>query len=209
MSSMYQALLTEGALTRKEKTLLLVGLFAARREEKQMLYFVKQAVEEGNAVTKMAELIASAIISRGIPTWLSGIEAITYAIQLSGDAQATKIGKEVDAFSSQQECIDYYQREFDVLPTWIQYLVDYAPDTLLTYSNLRTTSLRDGAVSRLLKELLLYAINVCDGYKKGILIHKTNAISLGASVDILDEVKAICIYAVGIKALWNDEESKA
>ncbi|UED80594.1 carboxymuconolactone decarboxylase family protein [Lysinibacillus sp. CD3-6] len=209
MSSMYQALLTEGALTRKEKTLLLVGLFAARREEKQMLYFVKQAVEEGNAVTEMAELIASAIISRGIPTWLSGIEAITYAIQLSGDAQATKIGKEVDAFSSQQECIDYYQREFDVLPTWIQYLVDYAPDTLLTYSNLRTTSLRDGAVSRLLKELLLYAINVCDGYKKGILIHKTNAISLGASVDILDEVKAICIYAVGIKALWNDEESKA
>lgn len=209
MSSMYQALLTEGALTRKEKTLLLVGLFAARREEKQMLYFVKQAVEEGNAVTEMAELIASAIISRGIPTWLSGIEAITYAIQLSGDAQATKIGKEVDAFSSQQECIDYYQREFDVLPTWIQYLVDYAPDTLLTYSNLRTTSLRDGAVSRLLKELLLYAINVCDGYEKGILIHKTNAISLGASVDILDEVKAICIYAVGIKALWNDEESKA
>lgn len=209
MSSMYQALLTEGALTRKEKTLLLVGLFAARREEKQMLYFVKQAVEEGNAVTEMAELIASAIISRGIPTWLSGIEAITYAIQLSGDAQATKIGKEVDAFSSQQECIDYYQREFDVLPTWIQYLVDYAPDILLTYSNLRTTSLRDGAVSRLLKELLLYAINVCDGYKKGILIHKTNAISLGASVDILDEVKAICIYAVGIKALWNDKESKA
>jgi len=206
---MYQALLTEGALTRKEKTLLLVGLFAARREEKQMLYFVKQAVEEGNAVTEMAELIASAIISRGIPTWLSGIEAITYAIQLSGDAQATKIGKEVDAFSSQQECIDYYQREFDVLPTWIQYLVDYAPDILLTYSNLRTTSLRDGAVSRLLKELLLYAINVCDGYEKGILIHKTNAISLGASVDILDEVKAICIYTVGIKALWNDEESKA
>lgn len=209
MSSMYQALLTEGALTRKEKTLLLVGLFAARREEKQMLYFVKQAVEEGNAVTEMAELIASAIISRGIPTWLSGIEAITYAIQLSGDAQATKIGKEVDAFSSQQECIDYYQREFDVLPTWIQYLVDYAPDILLTYSNLRTTSLRDGAVSRLLKELLLYAINVCDGYEKGILIHKTNANSLGASVDILDEVKAICIYAVGIKALWNDKESKA
>ncbi|WP_409367684.1 carboxymuconolactone decarboxylase family protein [Lysinibacillus sp. 38-6] len=209
MSSMYQALLIEGALTRKEKTLLLVGLFAARREEKQMLYFVKQAVEEGNAVTEMAELIASAIISRGIPTWLSGIEAITYAIQLSGDAQATKIGKEVVAFSSQQECIDYYQREFDVLPTWIQYLVDYAPDTLLTYSNLRTTSLQDGAVSRLLKELLLYAINVCDGYKKGILIHKTNAISLGASVNILDEVKVICIYAVGIKALWNDEESKA
>jgi len=209
MSSMYQALLTEGALTKKEKTLLLVGLFAARREEKQMLYFVKQAVEEGNSVTEIAELIASAIISRGIPTWLSGIEAISYAIQLSGDAQTTEMGEEVDTFSSQQECIDYYHGEFDVLPTWIQYLVDYAPDTLLKYSNLRTTSLRDGAVSRLLKELLLYAINVCDTYEKGILIHKVNAISLGASVDVLVEVKALCIYAVGLQVIWNDEDSKA
>ncbi|MFJ7663544.1 carboxymuconolactone decarboxylase family protein [Lysinibacillus sp. NPDC097162] len=209
MSSMYQALLTEGALTKKEKTLLLVGLFAARREEKQMLYFVKQAVEAGNTVAEIAELIASAIISRGIPTWLSGIEAISYAIQLSGDAQAIEMGKEVDTFSSQQECIDYYQGEFDVLPTWIQYLVDYAPDTLLKYSNLRTTSLRDGSVSRLLKELLLYAINVCDAYEKGILIHKGNAISLGASVDVLAEVKALCIYAVGIQVIWNDEDSKA
>ncbi len=209
MSSMYQALLTEGALTKKEKTLLLVGLFAARREEKQMLYFVKQAVEAGNTVAEIAELIASAIISRGIPTWLSGIEAISYAIQLSGDAQAIELGKEVDTFSSQQECIDYYQGEFDVLPTWIQYLVDYAPDTLLKYSNLRTTSLRDGSVSRLLKELLLYAINVCDAYEKGILIHKDNAISLDASVDVLAEVKALCIYAVGIQVIWNDEDSKA
>lgn len=209
MSSMYQALLTEGALTKKEKTLLLIGLFAARREEKQMLYFVKQAVEEGNAVAEITEIIASAIISRGIPTWLSGIEAITYAILLSGDAQVTEIGKEVNTFSSQQECMDYYQSEFDVLPTWIQYLVDYAPDILLTYSNLRTTSLRHGAVSRLLKELLLYAINVCDAYGKGIRIHKTNAISLGASEDVLVEVKTICIYAVGIQVMWNDEESKA
>ena len=211
MSNMYQAFLTEGALTKKEKTLLLVGLFAARREEKQMLYFAKLAVEAGNSVAEMAELIASAIISRGIPTWLSGIDAISYAIQLSGEAreaQATKKREEVVTFSSQQECIDYYQSEFPVLPTWIQYLVDYAPDTLLKYSNLRTTSLRDGAVSRCLKELLLYAINVCDGYEKGILIHKVNAISFGASVEILVEVKAICIYAAGIQVIWNDEDNK-
>ncbi|WP_107924994.1 carboxymuconolactone decarboxylase family protein [Lysinibacillus parviboronicapiens] len=209
MSRMYQALLTEGILTKREKTLLLVGLFAARREEKQMLYFVKQAVEAGNTVAEVAELIASAIISRGIPTWLSGIEAISYAKQLSGDIQIVEEGGEVATFSSQQECIDYYQEEFDVLPKWIQYLVDYAPDVLLKYSNLRMTSLRDDVVSRLLKELLLYAINVCEAYEKGILIHKANALSLGGSAAVLEEVKALCIYAVGIQVIWNDEQDKA
>ncbi len=209
MSSMYQALLTEGTLTKRDKTLILVGLFAARREERQMLYFVERAVEAGNTVAEIAELIASAIISRGIPTWLSGIEAITYAIQLQGNVVVVEERKEIATFSSQQECIDYYQEEFDVLPKWIQYLVDYAPDTLLKYSNLRTTSLRDGAVSRLLKELLLYAINVCEAYEKGILIHKANAVSLGANAAVLDEVKALCIYAVGIQVIWNDEQGKA
>ncbi len=189
--------------------MLLVGLFAARREEKQMLYFVKQAVEAGNTVAEVAELIASAIISRGIPTWLSGIEAISYAKQLSGDIQIVEEGGEVATFSSQQECIDYYQEEFDVLPKWIQYLVDYAPDVLLKYSNLRMTSLRDDVVSRLLKELLLYAINVCEAYEKGILIHKANALSLGGSAAVLEEVKALCIYAVGIQVIWNDEQDKA
>ncbi|MFY0519979.1 carboxymuconolactone decarboxylase family protein [Lysinibacillus sp. UGB7] len=208
MSTMYQALLTEGTLTKRDKTLILVGLFAARREERQMLYFVERAVETGNSVLEIAELIASAIISRGIPTWLSGIEAITYAIQLQGNVVVVEERKEIATFSSQQECIDYYQEEFDVLPKWIQYLVDYAPDTLLKYSNLRTTSLRNGAVSRLLKELLLYAINVCEAYEKGILIHKANAVSLGANAAVLDEVKALCIYAVGIQAIWNDEQGK-
>ncbi|MGE7094218.1 carboxymuconolactone decarboxylase family protein [Lysinibacillus sp. NPDC048646] len=209
MSTMYQALLTEGTLTKRDKTLILVSLFAARREERQMLYFVERAVEAGNSVPEIAELIASAIISRGIPTWLSGIEAISYAIELQGDVVVVEERKEIAAFSSQQECIDYYQEEFDVLPTWIQYLVDYAPDTLLKYSNLRTTSLRDGVVSRLLKELLLYAINVCEAYEKGILIHKANAVSLGANATVLDEVKALCIYAVGIQVIWNDEQGKA
>lgn len=200
----YQAFLTEGAVTKKDKTLLLVGLFAARREERQMQYFVEQAIEAGNNVAEIAELIAAAIISRGIPTWLSGIEAISYAIQLVGDTEVAIEKAEVAEFASQQECIHYYQSEFDVLPKWIQYLVDYAPDTLLKYSNLRTTSLRDGEVPRLLKELLLYAINICDGYDKGIAIHKANALVLGANDAILEEIKAICIYAVGLQAIWHD-----
>lgn len=205
MSVLYESLLLDSEVSKKEKTLLLVGLFAARREERQMQYFVERAVEAGNSIMEIAELISSAIISRGIPTWLSGTEAITYAIELAGAANVIVAEAEVSSFVSQEECISYYQSEFAILPKWIQYLVDYAPDTLLKYSNLRTTTLRDGTVSRLLKELLLYAINICDAYEKGISIHKTNAISLGANDAVLEEIKAICIYAVGLQAIWNDE----
>jgi len=203
MKQIVHSLFVDGELKAKDKTLLLVGLFAARREERQMLYFVEHAVREGNTVTEIAELISSAIISRGIPTWLSGIEAISKAIELSPQLNFQLNEANSSSFESQEQCIQYYKTEFEQLPKWIEYLIDYGPDTLLKYSNLRTTSLRDGGVSRLLKELLLYAINVCDAYPKGIDIHKTNAIQFGANEDILEETRVLCIYAVGVQAIWQ------
>ncbi len=203
MKQIVHSLFVDGEMKAKDKTLLLVGLFAARREERQMLYFVEHAVREGNTVTEIAELISSAIISRGIPTWLSGIEAISKAIELSPQQNFQLNEANISSFDSQEQCIQYYKTEFEQLPKWIEYLIDYGPDTLLKYSNLRTTSLRDGGVSRLLKELLLYAINVCDAYQKGIDIHKTNAIQFGANEDILEETRVLCIYAVGVQAIWQ------
>jgi alkylhydroperoxidase/carboxymuconolactone decarboxylase family protein YurZ len=197
-------LLADSSLSKKEKSLILVGLFAARREEQAMLHFTEVAIDAGNTVHEIAELISTTIISRGIPAWLSGIDAISKAIELTGMVESTIETQRVSAFSTQEECVSYYQSEFEQLPKWIQYLVDYAPDTLLKYSNLRITSLRDGVVSRYLKELLLYAINLCDQYPKGIDIHKTNAIQLGATDTVLQDIKTICIYAVGIQVIFND-----
>jgi alkylhydroperoxidase/carboxymuconolactone decarboxylase family protein YurZ len=206
MTGIHQSLLANGALSTKDKTLLLVGLFAARREERHMLYFVDHAVEAGNSVAEMAELIASAIISRGIPSWLSGMEAIQRALELSEKAGPVHSEANATPFVTLEEYLNYYQTEFGALPKWVQYLVDYSPDTFLKYSNLRTSLLRDGEVTRLLKELLLYSINVCDQYGKGIEIHKMNALQLGADEKVLEETKAICIYAVGLKAMWSDVE---
>lgn len=198
------SLLQNSSLSKKDKSLLLVGLFAARREEQAMLHFTEVAVDAGNTVQEIAELITAAIISRGIPAWLSGIEAISKAIELSEKSSYTLNTKNPMTFSTQEECVSYYQSEFEQLPKWIEYLVEYAPDTLLKYSNLRTSVLRDGIVSRYLKELLLYAINVSDQYPKGIEIHKSNAIQLGATEEVLKDTRTICIYAIGIKAIYSN-----
>lgn len=190
---------TEGVITKKEKALLAVALFAARREEQEMLHMTNIAVEEGNTTAEIAECIASTIISRGIPAWLSGVGAIEKSIMLQGEEQMHLPA--VEAFQTEEECITYYRREFEILPQWVDYLISFAPDTLLKYSNLRTTSLKDGLVSRLHKELLLYAINICDQYEKGIAIHKANAKQLGAGPLHLQEIKELCVYAVGIRAV--------
>jgi alkylhydroperoxidase/carboxymuconolactone decarboxylase family protein YurZ len=195
------SLLKDSHLSKKDKSLLLVGIFAARREEQAMLHFTEVAIDAGNTVNEIAELLSASIISRGIPAWLSGIDAISKAIELTVKAESTIKPHSISAFSTQEDCISYYQSEFEQLPKWIEYLVDFAPDILLKYSNLRTTSLRDGIVSRHLKELLLYAINICDQYTKGIEIHETNAIQLGATEEVLQDVRTICIYAVGVQAV--------
>lgn len=192
-----------GTLTKEEKILLMVGIFAARRKENEMLKIVEIAIENDIPVEKMAELISSAIISRGIPTWLSGIEAITLALSKVNKQEITPYQKDAKTFKSKEECIQYYQSEFDVLPRWVEYLIHYAPDILLTYSNIRNVSLSDGHVTRLLKELLLYAINVCDAYPKGIELHQANAERLGADDEMLNEVKELCILAVGMKAIFS------
>lgn len=190
-----------GHLTSEEKVLLLIGLFAARREEAEMLEIVDIAIEKNISIAKIAELISSAIISRGIPTWLSGIEAITYALSKGVEKESDVAHHTAKKFETTEDCIAYYQSEFDVLPTWVQYLIDFAPEILLTYSNIRNVALSDGRVPRLLKELLLYAINICDKYPKGIELHQANALQLGADEDVLKEVRGLCILVVGLKAI--------
>lgn len=187
--------------SKKEAYIFLTALCAARRKESSMIYFAKQAKNYGAEIEELAELIGSAIISRGIPTWLSGVEVLQYFSQTENEPLQS-----VEGFQSIEECIQYYENEFEIIPVWVEYLIKYLPDTLLKYSNLRTTSLRDGRITRLQKELLLYAINICDFYDKGIKIHKTNASQLGATQAIFQEVKGFCIIASGIDLMWIDEE---
>lgn len=217
MKSFISAYLKDGELCRKDQILLLLGLFSARRDEEKLKLMAEIAVENNVPIEEQADIISSTIISRGIPSWLSGIEALEIAkkvedenhmeiqsdilFEVSGEEDSEKESQSSDMFSSVEECIHYYKTEFVQVPPWVQYLMEYAPSKLLHYSNLRTASLNDNKVPRLLKELLLYAINVCDRYPKGIAIHKTNAIILGASQELLYEVRKLCVLAVGVGAM--------
>lgn len=207
MKKFISTYLIDSELDKKEQILLLLGLFSARRDEEKLKLVAEIAVENGVPIEQQADMISSTIISRGIPSWLSGIEALDIAGKAISakesdvDEDVVKPQRVVDMFHTVEECITYYKTEFTKVPSWVDYLIEYAPTILLHYSNLRTVSLEDYEVPRLLKELLLYAINVCDRYPKGIAIHKTNAIMLGATKELLYEVRKLCVLAVGVGAM--------
>ena len=183
MKDFISSYLIEGELCKKDQLLILLGLFSARREEEKLKVVAQLAAEDGITLAQMADLISSAIISRGIPTWLSGMEALQ-AVAALKPSMSFNDALHMETFRIVEECVHYYQTEFAEVPAWVNYLIDYAPTILLHYSNLRTVALADSQVPRRLKELLLYAINVCDRYPKGIAIHKTNAMQLGATEEI-------------------------
>lgn len=196
-----QEVLVDGKLSKKDKELILVGINASRRYERSMIHHTKGALDSGATVDEIADIIATCIISRGIPAWLTGIEAIKYAIsELDGQSCPLQKTEEDRSFASVEDCLKYYDQEFERTPDWVDLLKKYNPEVLLRYSNLRNTVLVDNRVSRKLKELVLVAINVCEHYKKGIEIHVNNARELGASDEEIAEVSLVALLTAGIPA---------
>ncbi|NRG44155.1 carboxymuconolactone decarboxylase family protein [Bacillus sp. CRN 9] len=189
---------SDGELSAMEKHLLLTGVYAARRMEDSMLYHTKEAIGCGASIEEIADILATCIISRGIPAWLTGVEAIKLAMALCETEEKDLLQKTIREFQSVEECIRYYEKEFETLPDWVAMLKEYQPDVLYKYTNLRNTLLVNHQVSRKLKELMLTAINVCDQYRKGINIHVANARHLGAKNKEIAEVSLLCLTVIGI-----------
>lgn len=200
-------ILVDGKLSKKDKELLLVGVNAARRYERSMIYHTKGAIDSGATVDEIADIIATCIISRGIPAWLTGIKAIQYAIQdLHGKQSNELLAEQNLNFNSLEDCLHYYEKESGRLPEWVQLLKEHNPEVLYQYSNLRNHVLTDRHVSRKLKELVLVGINVCEMYKEGIQIHIHNAKKLGATDEEIAEVSLVGLLTAGIPAWFEGSD---
>ncbi|MEN1967834.1 carboxymuconolactone decarboxylase family protein [Lentibacillus sp. N15] len=202
-----QVILKDGALSRKEKECILVGVNAARRYEAGMFHHTKAALEAGTTLEELAEILSVCILSRGLPAWLEGIKALAFA----GKSQKVAEGKTVeatsamrdDAFFDLDECLNYYQHTFGSKPQWVMDLANYQPATLLHYTNLRNGNLNDGNVPRKLKELTLVAINTSERYPEGVRIHTEGAKSCGATMAELAECHLIAMLTAGMPA-WAE-----
>lgn len=195
-------ILIDGIISKKDKELILVGVNAAGRYERGMIEHTKGAIDSGATVEEIADIIATCIISRGIPAWLTGIKSILYAIkELDGKRLNIKPEEKDLSFKTLEDCLNYYEAEFSGEgPQWVSLLKQFRPNVLHQYSNLRNNVLTDHFVPRKLKEFVLIAINVCERYKEGIQIHVNNARTLGATDEELAEVSLVGLITAGIPA---------
>ncbi|MGC8567510.1 MAG: carboxymuconolactone decarboxylase family protein [Caldisphaera sp.] len=182
-----QNILKDGILTKKEKNLILVGVNAAKRYMPSMMGHTKIAILYGATPSEIAEVVLIGIISRGIPSWIVGKNAVSYAEQI------TKVKVQLKGKKITEE----------TEPSWLIELKAISKEIGDNYSKLRIKLLQDGHVSHLLKELILAGINLVDGYEEGVRLHIKNSVKLGATKQHLFELSTTLLLTAGIPVWFN------
>lgn len=181
--------LKDGVLKRKEKELILVGVNAARRYRPSLIGHTRLAVANGATPRELAEAVMVGILSRGIPSWIEGRWAVEEGQRMVGG----ELYLNADVNEDKEE--NY--------PEWLSKLISIFPEVGKSYAHLRSTLLRDGYLSRLIKELILVGINLADGYHEGIELHVKKSRELGATDSHLVETALTVMLTAGIVAWFN------
>lgn len=204
-TALRRVIMEEGDLSRKEKEWLLVGVNAARRYERSMMYHTKGALDAGSTVAELAEILVPCILSRGIPAWLEGYKALVYAERYLDKSNRRACVEAVGpSIPTVEEALTYYREEADGHePDWVQLMQAYSPETLRDYANLRKVALSDGHVPRKMKELVLVGINLAERYPGGVSLHASTARELGATDAELVDVALVCLLTAGIPAWFE------
>ena len=205
-----RTVMEKGALSPKEKEWILVGVNAARRYERSMLYHTRGALDAGSTVSELAEILLPCILSRGIPAWLEGYKALVYAEQYLGrrgheqDRGEETTEASAPSITTVEEALAYFSEEAGGdQPEWVSLMNAYAPGTLRDYANLRKLALSDGRVPRKMKELVLVGINLSERYPSGVSLHLSSARRLGATDAELVDVALTCVLTAGIPAWFE------
>ncbi|WP_169725421.1 carboxymuconolactone decarboxylase family protein [Alicyclobacillus contaminans] len=211
----------DGALTRKEKELILVGVNAARRYETSMIYHTQGALDAGATALEIADTVLATVISRGLPAWLEGRKAVQFALEhtisgvtagpdgsVEGGATTTAIDHlSLPTLTTVEECDSYYVQTFSAIPEWAALMRSFSPDIYVSYTNLRNAALAEQSIPPYLKELVLMAINASERYPLGVDIHVNGAMAKGATKAQLAECLLTAVLTAGIPAWFTGYEA--
>lgn len=212
-TNLRMSIMEDGALCRKEKELLLVGVNAARRYETSMLYHTQGAIDAGATASEIADTVMTGVISRGLPTWLEGQKAVEYALDReragargNGNAGLDGVGQQAAQFGTRETtelhsieaCENYYDKNFGSLPDWARVMREHDEQVLIAYTNLRLQCLKQTELSAKFRELILVAINAAERYELGVDIHTKSAFAKGLTKEELTECLLTVVLTAGI-----------
>ncbi|WP_027725412.1 carboxymuconolactone decarboxylase family protein [Tuberibacillus calidus] len=195
-------IMKDGALTRKEKDVLIASMNAARLYPRSMLYHTKGAVDNGITIPELVEYFLVAYLYKGIESLKLSIKALAYALELKGKCYESKTTEVVT--------LD------DIFHIIIQYMDN--EDTSFVrevFQNIQTGDrerierkiLEDGNVSSRLKYLNMVGNFITELNGKGASSWIKKARNFGASEADLADVGYICILTAGIPAWFEISDS--
>jgi alkylhydroperoxidase/carboxymuconolactone decarboxylase family protein YurZ len=201
-TSLRSDIMQEGALTRKEKDILLVGMNAARLYERSMVYHTKGAIDGGATLSELAEYLIVPYLYNGTQALKTGVKSLEYALTLKG-IEFQKLNEDE---MTTEELLLHMMKLLDMEDTTfvenVLKLVKSRNEELLT-----EYILSDSIVSKTLKYLLMVGIFVTElkGKQAGKWIEKAR--KNRASEAQLADVGFICLLTAGIPAWFEASDS--
>lgn len=188
-----------GALSVKEKDILLVGMNAARLYERSMVYHTKGAIDGGASLPELAEYLLVSYLYNGEQALLTGLKSMQYACELIGEETLDRIN--IDTV--EEILYQYIQMIGSENAAFIENVLQTKKDG----GDMEEVILRDGHVSRKNKLLLMSGIyiTVLNGKIAGTWMEKARR--SGAEEPELAETGAICLLTAGIPAWFEASDS--
>lgn len=186
-------IMRDGVLSTKEKDLFLVGINAARRYERSMVYHTKGAIDGGASILELAEYLLVPYVYGGARAMLTSIQSIKYALSLNGITD-----EHLSDYASMDELLSY------LLSISKDEDTSFIRDVFGTVGDHRKKLLlEDGNVSSKMKSMLMVGIFSAELQGLEVAGWMERARALGATEDELAEVGLICLLTAGIPAWFE------
>ncbi|MFC7364106.1 MULTISPECIES: carboxymuconolactone decarboxylase family protein [Bhargavaea] len=193
-------IMQDGALSRKEKDVLIAGMNAARLYARSMVYHTKGAVDFGSSVPEIVEYFLTAYVYKGVPALQTAVEAVRYALELNGNTVPEAEGK--DAEEILREIIGWLDGEDTTYLEDVLSLVESGDQNAV-----ERKILDSGLVPDRLKLLNMVGNHIVELDGKGAVQWMERARQAGATEAELADVGYICILTAGIPAWFELSDS--
>lgn len=193
-------IMQDGALSRKEKDVLIAGMNAARLYARSMVYHTKGAVDFGSSVPEIVEYFLTAFLYKGDRAFETAMEAIRYALELNG-----KTVPETGSMSTSRllhTVIGWLDEEDTAYLEEVADVIDSGD-----WQAIEEKVLGDGLVPARLKLLNMVGNHIVELDGHGAVQWMERARQAGATEAELADVGYICILTAGIPAWFELSDS--
>lgn len=191
-------IMLDGALSRKEKDVLLASMNAARLYARSMGYHTKGAIDFGSTIPELVEYFLVSYLYGGKDSLKVSLEALAYALELKG-VQVEQPAKEPESV----------EEIFETIISWLgNEDTSFVVDSLLIIqtgdqAKIEEKLLSDGHVSTRMKHLNMVGNYITQLRGADAVYWIERARAVGASEADLADVGYICILTAGIPSWFE------